>query len=46
MVGTIFNLAKINIVPYMCTVISLLDSKYYWLHSLAYIEGITGAFSQ
>ena len=44
MVGTIFNLAKVNTVPCMFTAtLSLSDSEYMRLDNLAYIESISDA---
>ena len=47
MVRTIFNLAKVNTVPCMCTVaLSLGQRVDDRLHSLTYVERKTGAYSQ
>ena len=44
MVGTIFNLAKVKTVLFMCVATrSLFQTEGRWLDSLAYIESITDA---
>ena len=47
MVRTIFDLAKINTVPCICTVAPYLGKQVdNWLHSLIFVERITGAYIQ
>ena len=45
MVGTIFNLAKVNTIPCMCVAaLSLFQTASRQLDSLAYIESINDAY--
>ena len=46
MVGAIFNLAKVNIVPCMCAAALTFGQRVGRLNSLAYTESITDAYSQ